>query len=260
MKVLIATPAYGRQVTVDYLLAIRSLEASFLREGIASDLNLTIGASLPRSRNALASRVLHDESYTHLLFVDSDMSFRPEAVGKLVRSGKPFCGCICPSRQLDYGQIQAAARAIADPVVARNVGQTYICLEDVVLRQGPDGQALVAEGGLVRVERIGFGVTLVHRSVLARMRDTLPQLVLRGGRDGNYVAMGAPFDILQAFDALQEPHGGFLSEDLSFSRRWTEGCGGEIWACVDEEIGHVGEARFVGRAVDRLRHSGVKGA
>ena len=255
MKVLIATPAYGRQVTVDYLLSIRDLEASFRRENIASDVAFTLGASLPRSRNALASRVLHDASYTHLLFVDSDMSFRPQAVAKLVRSGKPFCGFIYPTRQLDYGQIQAAARRIADPVTARNVGQTYVCLENVMMADGPNGRVPVQQGGLVRVDRIGFGVTLIQRSVMVTLRDAFPALLMRGGADRNYVAMGATYDILQVFESAADREGRFMGEDLSFSLRWTEGCGGEIWACVDEDIGHVGEVRFVGRASDRLRDS-----
>ena len=62
----------GRQVTIDYMISVRALEFAFRREGIDSEALFTSGSSLPRSRAALASHFLYDQSFTHLLFVDSD--------------------------------------------------------------------------------------------------------------------------------------------------------------------------------------------
>ncbi len=257
MRVLIATPAFGRDVTVDYLLSIRDLEASFRREGIESDVNFTIGSVLPRARAALASRILVDDRYSHLLFVDSDMQFRPEAVGKLVRSRKAFCGCLYPVRMFDHAKLHEASRVIEDRTAARNAGQTYVCLDNLVTEQRDGATHLVSDAGLVQTESLGFGLTLIDRSVLSRLRDACPELVVRGGADPAYRGMGITYDVLQAFESVQADNGLFLGEDLSFSHRWRHRCGGDIWACIDEEIGHVGTNRFVGRPSDALARAGI---
>lgn len=257
MRVLIATPAFGRDITVDYLLSIRDLEASFRREGIESDLNFTIGSALPRSRAALASRLLVDDRYSHLLFVDSDMQFRPEAVGKLVRSRKAFCGAVYPTRMLNYEKLHDASRAIAHPATARNVGQGYVGLDTLVTRERDGAKHLVSDAGLVETESVGLGLTLIHRSVMLRLRDACPELLLRGGTDPAYRGMGVGYDVLQVFESVQADNGLFLGEDISFAHRWRMRCGGDIWACIDEEIGHVGSNRFVGLPSDALARSGI---
>jgi hypothetical protein len=43
------------------------------------------------------------------------------------------------------------------------------------------------------------------------------------------------------------------TEDISFCRRWTDQCGGEIRAIIDAEIWHHGPFRYAGTYVDNLK-------
>jgi hypothetical protein len=46
--------------------------------------------------------------------------------------------------------------------------------------------------------------------------------------------------------------GDSLSEDYSFCRRWLTMPGNEIWAVVDEPIGHVGDIIYSAPYINRL--------
>jgi hypothetical protein len=48
---------------------------------------------------------------------------------------------------------------------------------------------------------------------------------------------------------------GPLSEDLAFCERWTSLCGGDVWALVDEKIGHIGQMEFSLPYIERLKQS-----
>jgi hypothetical protein len=212
---LIATPTHGGQVTTHYAesmsrLLVETAGRYRVRHGFID------GAMVAWARNAFVTAVLSRPAVTHLLFIDADMGFSPGAVTRMLDSGKPFVGCICPARSLDNGRLHfvAADRLIGEP-----------------------------EDGFVRTERIGMGLTLLRRDVLERLSSAHPELWSPAGR--RYAAMGVGERVFQPFRAMLDVSGLELSEDLSFAKRWTD-TGGEIWACVDEEITHVGQMAFTG--------------
>ena len=67
--------------------------------GIEIDLRLLSLSILPLARNLFASLVLEDKSYTHLLFVDSDMGFSPSLIAKMIAFQRPVVGVIAPRRR-----------------------------------------------------------------------------------------------------------------------------------------------------------------
>ena len=176
----------------------------------------------------------------------------------MMKAAKDFCGCVYPSRQFNYLKLHSAARDVADPVVARNLGQNYVCLDDLVVEEVDGRKRLISHAGLYRTTRVGFGLALIRRPVLEAVRDAFPSLLLKGGEDPAYSAMGVSHDVLQAFESHQIESGLFVGEDLSFCHRWVEGCGGEVWACIDEELTHVGMERFVGSSLDLVKARGIE--
>ena len=77
-NVLIGTPTYNRQVYTEYLNSLLGL--------LSAPINASFGLRMPYfsliafARNYLATVVLENESYTHLLFIDADMGFRPQLI------------------------------------------------------------------------------------------------------------------------------------------------------------------------------------
>jgi predicted thioesterase len=256
VKILIATPVHDDMVTTRYMMSVQKMIGHL--HGRVQFVQLFIGASLvTRARNAYASLILQDPSYTHLLFIDSDMGFRAEAVERMLATGKDFVGCVTPKRAINFARVHSISRQIADQPTAQMVGQEYVATEGIVETTLDDGRTcVVTEHGFAHTSHTGSGLTLIKRTVLEQMRAAYPQLAAK--TDQTYLGLGVREEVFQPFEPFQREDGLFYSEDLAFCRRWTDGCGGQVWTCVDETITHVGRVAFPGKYIDRMRYSDLK--
>jgi hypothetical protein len=240
MKVAIATPTHDGNVTYEYLHSLRALESDFRKNQIQSDLITLEGTTLAFARNTFASIVMNDKSYTHLLFVDADMGFMPEAVMKLIRSSHAVTGCVYPTRQLNIVKLHAMSRSMASPEQAQLAAAEYVAA--AALERNDRGQYVIQDG-FVRTKRIGMGVTLIRREVFEKLAQKLPELVSSSDKD-QYYAKAVKGPVLQCFANIYVD-GVLSSEDASFCKRWVQ-CGGEIWALIDQTVIHVGRFKYRG--------------
>lgn len=247
MKIAIATPTHDGNVTYEYLHSLRALESDFQKNQIELTLITLEGTTLAFARNSFASIVMNDKSYTHLLFVDADMGFRPEAVMKLVRSGHAVTGCLCPTRQLNLAKFHAASRTVNDVEQALFAAADYAAA--AALERNDRGQYVI-QNGFVRTRHIGMGITLIRRETLEELAQKLPELVSSSDKD-RYYAKAVNGPVLQCFANIYKD-GVLSSEDASFCKRWIQ-CGGEIWALVDQTVIHVGRYKFAGNLLKSLQ-------
>lgn len=246
-RVLLATPAHDWSVTVTYTESL--LAAVGQLQGAIELKPAFIGATLvAHARNAFATRVLEDPSFTHLLFIDADMGFSPAAIQRMVAFDREFVGCIAPRRDMDLDRMHRISRQVEDPERAKLVAQDYATT--ALIPSTVEGKTgFMVEDGFVQAERIGMGLTLIKRSALERLRDAYPDL--SAPASGRYKAMGVRETVCQLFESLQGANGLYQSEDFSFCERWRS-LGGEIWVCIDELVTHVGRKAFQGRYIERL--------
>lgn len=254
MKILVGTPTAQGRVTARYFTSMRSLEKAVreTRPDISLDVILLADSFLPKSRNMLASVILNDPQISHLFFVDDDMGFQPSAFFKLLEFDKEFAGHICPARHIDLPAHYRMAREADNDAYVRSAAHSYVSTDKFILARMPDGgRQFLRQGSFVRTLAIGAGLTMMKRSVFERMADRCSDLVLDAHPE--FESAGFRGRFLQCFAPLTVD-GLALSEDLSFCHRWTKLCQGEIWACVDESITHVGIVEFTGRFIDKLRY------
>ncbi len=251
--ILLGTPTYDQTVTIRYMNSIRDLDRRLweTRPGVKLQTHMLYSAVVHFARNAFASIAYHDEAITHLLFVDADIGFRPEAVLKMLDLDKDMVGCICPARRTDFTRLHSVSRQVDDPRLARHVAQEYVSADALIRREVQGVTRYIGEGSFARSTYIGCGLTLLKRAVLERIAEACPDLMSIDTQ--TYASYGVTGPVLQCFESLKdEKRGIFLSEDYSFCRRWTEFCGGEVWVCIDELITHVGMSEHQGRVSDRL--------
>ena len=67
--------------------------------------------------------------------------------------------------------------------------------------------------------------------------------------------LGLEGGLLQCFQPVQDANGLYVGEDIAFCQRWVEGCGGTLWASIDEPIIHIGQENFVGQYLHKLLHA-----
>jgi hypothetical protein len=103
---------------------------------------------------------------------------------------------------------------------------------------------------MCRVEHVALGCAVIRR-------DAFESLIAAG------IARQHPDRWLQRKDGISGPFydffgeitledGDTVSEDYSFCKRWRSAPGNEIWAAVDEPIGHVGDMVYGAPFLHRL--------
>lgn len=242
MNILLATPTYGG-LGAEYVSSMMRLQSWLGAAGVQSRVVFNAMTEVARSRNVLATHFWENPQFTHLLFVDSDMSFAPEAVGALIGAQRPLIGAVYPKRQLDLERLVASARRHADARTA-----IAAALEWVVV---PGAGSADVVDGRCKVDGVGMGLCLIERSVFARLMET-------GRISRDSLPPVAPLNqgpALGFFDVIATDRGS-IPEDLAFCARWRDWCGGEVWAQLDQEIGHVGTMVFRGRCLDALAAGG----
>jgi hypothetical protein len=251
MKILLGTPAYDQSLTTPYVMSTVQLIQHHARRqtGITFEVEIRTSTDVAQLRNYFASRVLSDESYSHLLFVDADMGFSPQTIDKMLKRNKPVVAAFCPRKALDLARLHRFARKYDNPDDAIAAATSWIAESGIVT--STPGKVEFDEDGFTRVRVIGAGIMLIERSVFQKIKEAYPELWVTSvppGYFGDFTG-GA----LLPFAPLRDPATGlFVTEDIAFCRRWTERCGGEIWACASETITHLGRFAYKGRLMDKV--------
>ena len=247
--ILIATPTHDRKVTLDYLSSVFGLQkqARLRRPEIELTLSANSYASIDLARNIMASYVLEMPRFTHLLFVDADQGFPADAIFDMLDFDRPVVSVVGPRRNVSFERLWRTARQVEPWHRLQSLALDYY--HDFVT--DPDGKIEIV-GGFARVRGNPSGVMLIQRVVIERMAE-LPGLVAENFEP--LLADGLSGRLVQPFRPMVLPDNRMLGEDLSFCRRWTEDCDGEIWASVKHEITHVGTVPFKGRFADRFTTS-----
>ena len=139
-NLMIATPAYGGMVHLDYtlsLLELRSAGVSFSLAGMGNESLVT------RARNALLASFHARPEFTHLLFLDADI-------------GVPAAGLL---RLLGHGRDVVAA-----PVPLKGAGPSGERIFNV-------GRAVGEAGPLTLVDRVGTAVLMLSRRAVEALVD-----------------------------------------------------------------------------------------
>lgn len=237
VQIVICIPTYGG-VVPEHVGALLHLQAWFGQKGIRARVIHHTLTEIAKSRNKLACQFLEMEEATHLLFIDSDIDFEPAAVAGLIAADKPLVGAVYPKRTLDVRRLIAAARALTDERLILSHAMDYVVSPD-------EGDQLEVVNGACRVRGVGMGLCLIRREVFTALLST-GQIREDRSEWGTGGLRGSAYGF---FDPIVDG-ATLMSEDLSFCRRWRDLCGGEVWALIDQPVGHTGPMTFRGRLLD----------
>ena len=101
MKLLVAVPTVD-YVSAEFMKCLCGLIKKLASDGVDFDYQIIAGTLVYWARNRLAKRAI-DNGFTHVLWLDSDMTFGPDIVDDLLFCGKDMvCGAFV-SRKPPYG-------------------------------------------------------------------------------------------------------------------------------------------------------------
>jgi len=141
-KIFIALPVKEKIMARTVACIINNI--SFLNEkGIKNDIYFGEGTLVPRVRTGLLDKFKKEESFTHIVFIDSDQTFDKDYIYKLVSYDKDVVGF--PSK------IRGGA---AYNVYTKKDG-------DIIYKPSEEKQTT----GLTKVDAIGFGMVCIKRDI-----------------------------------------------------------------------------------------------
>ena len=222
-SVFIAMPCYD-SVKINTMLSIFQLIQKLGQSKVEVGINTMKSPLIHQARNYLTSVFLTTE-YTHLLFIDSDVEFRPEAGLRMLVADKDI---ICTPYRVKDERIDQPRYTVkfSDPKVVP-----------------------ILPGGLVEIEAGPTGLMLIHRKVFEKIIKNRPDLKIKNkvkpDSDKSHRYYYNFFDF--AFE-----DGYTFGEDVSFCKLARKE-GFKLYANTESPTAHRGEYAWVGKFGDSLK-------
>lgn len=149
-KVLVAVPCQ-EMVNVNFVSSLMHLQ-----KPPGSIITFTQSSILPQSRDTLADICIKGD-YTHILYIDSDMTFPPDALHKLFSHNVDICTALCFARKEMHNPCVYKRIEYENPVYGVQNGN--ITIEDDIERD------------FFEVKACGMAFCLIKRDAIKDIRD-----------------------------------------------------------------------------------------
>ena len=222
------------------------------RAGVEAEFLNIDSSDIVYARNYYAKLVLESDNIDGLLFVDSDMHFRPGLVMRMLRLNADVVATAYPKRALNmdqFAQHMASQTEFSPKAKAKALADTYQYTV-VPSWTSPKVKTLAVMQGFAKMAAAGMGCTLISRAALQALIDGQAVEKRKDIIEGVEQVGWGFFDTMKV-------DGVTLSEDFSFCYRWTRGLGRDLWVNIDEAVTHLGDFAYEARYIDRLTHIGV---
>jgi hypothetical protein len=250
--VCILTPCYGSVCYVNYVRClmhtVRLLES--LNIGITIEFCKN-DSLVSRARNNLIAKAMSYKDVTHMLFIDSDITWDAMDIVKLLLADKALVGGSYPLKKYFWNKIiDNPETSIKNMITRKNNSQ----LKDIFTNEEMVQCNLVnynlnyldnyltIENNLTKVRHIATGFMMIKRNTITQMSKAYPQtkyiddVGFLSGSENDYAY--ALFDC-----GVEEGH--YFSEDWLFCHRWMK-MGGNIYLDVSINLTHTGLEDFKG--------------
>ena len=223
IKLFIATPAFGHQVTTNYMNSVmRFVSAGHPKLQVSTAIHLQSGMALvTQARNNCVASFLKSDC-THFLFIDADIGFEPEAIFRLLEKDEDV---------------------VLTPYAVKGFGANY-ALQFIV--HFPDRENVkIGKDGFVEITAGPTGFMLIKREAFEKLKKAYPDK-----KTVNKQLVGNKVEIMDSdwytfFETGIDPENGYLGEDICFCKLWTA-IGGKIYADAISELTHFGGHPFKG--------------
>ena len=180
---------------------------------------------------------------THMLFIDSDITFSYKMFERMLNYDKDICMVPYPVKTIDFEKIKNKIKkgVELDPTVLGNQYTLSV----------PDMKNVKVENGFIEVERGPTGCMLIKREVFDALIKEYPEFTIKQHTliDGKLVERKHMYNF---FDTYWDPKAKtYTGEDFYFCKL-AKHAGIKMYALIDEYISHYGEFGYTGRLMDEF--------
>ena len=191
-SIFIAMPCYD-SVKINTMLSIFKLIQHFGQSKVEVGINTMKSPLIHQARNYLTSVFLTTD-YTHLLFIDSDVQFEPEAGLRMLVADKDI---ICTPYRVKNPNVEKSIYTVKFP-------------DPKVIPMLP--------GGLVEIEAGPTGLMLIKREVFEKIIKNRPDLKIKNRANEALVETDKSHSFYYNFFDFAFEDGYTMGEDLSFCK------------------------------------------
>ena len=248
----ILTPCYGGQCHVNYVICLMTTKDLLERLGIKVKIEFCKNDSLvSRARNNLVAKAMSDPETTHILFIDSDISWGPAEILKLLVADKSLVGGVYPLKNYFWDKLtKPDENVIQSWLDKKRAGQfnTRISDNDYIqnnlLKYNINyiDTELKIENNLANVRHLATGFMMFTRKMIETMFQAFPSTKYT---DDVGFLVGKQNEYAYALFDCGVEDGHYLSEDWLFCHRWSK-LGGKIWIDVSIALTHSGVEDYKG--------------
>lgn len=257
-SLIILTPCYGGQCFVNYVMCLMNTFTLFQQLNIPIKVEFCKNDSLvSRARNNLIAKAMANETATHFLFIDSDITWSPYDVLKLILADKDLTGGVYPIKHYEWNRLLQGEKNIIQEWLKHKhetslngiiSDQDYI--QSRLLRYNINymSDTLTVNNNLTRVKHLATGFMMIRRDVITKMSMAFPSTKYTDDI-GFLVQKEQPYAYALFDCGVENNH--YLSEDWMFCSRW-EKMGGEIYIDVSIQLTHTGMEDYKGSYISSI--------
>lgn len=237
MKIYIPILCYNHMCHTSFMMSILETILYFKNNGIdASIYPITFDSLVSRARNAATAFFMSNDEFTHMLFIDSDIQFKPQDIIRMLQQDKDVIAAGYPKKAFYQDRMTKIFSQEELPP-----GPLELCTQ-IPVSILPDQP--IENIDLLEAYYVTTGFLLIKKEVIRKMIETYPERKYINDIDGY---MSANQDMFyDFFTVVINPNTKrFESEDYGFSRLWIE-TGGKIFLLTDVTLTHFGWYGYVG--------------
>lgn len=240
-KLFVGTPMYGGLCNGLYTMGMIQSVQVFAQHAVQMYYSFMQNESLiTRGRNSLAHDFLSTDA-THLMFIDADIGFDPNAIIGMIDADKDIICGVYPKKEINWVQVSESVKAGVPPQELHlHTGAFVVNLvKDAPVATGKIGEPLEISNG-------GTGFMLIKREVFEKLAETVPEY-----NNDMFIAtdeVRQPKVIKEFFATSIDKNSGnrLLSEDYHFCKIARE-AGFKVWAAPWVGLTHCGTYNFSGQ-------------
>jgi hypothetical protein len=241
-RIFVATPVHS-DVSIHYFKACLEFQKECFVRKIAVMFQVMKSSLVTQGRQLCVSGFM-ESNCTHMLFIDSDISFNFKMVERMINHDKDICLVPYPIKGLDFDKIKNRIKegSTLDP---RVLGNQYTM-------SVPDPSNVKVDNGFREVERGPAGCMLIKREVIEALIKEYPEFTINQHTliDGKLVKRKHMYNFFDTYWNKDDKT--YTGEDFYFCKLCKH-AGIKMYALVDEYISHHGEFSYTGRLIDEFK-------
>tara|TARA_R100001460_G_scaffold15717_2_gene34619 strand:+ start:1913 stop:2728 length:816 start_codon:yes stop_codon:yes gene_type:complete len=251
VSLFVATPVHS-DVSMHYAQTMLELQKECMKRSMRIMFQMMKSSLVTQGRNLCVSYFLNTD-FTHLLFVDSDIAFDPEAIFRLIELDKDIISIPYPMKTAQWDTLMQKIKSgfiKKDDDCQHHIHQYPLLIKD-------NNQDIKINKGVIEATHCPTGCMLIKRDVFDKLIKAYPnrEIVQKTTIDGKYMDRPHFYNFFDTYYDSETKR--YLGEDFAFCRLWSK-IGGKLFCYIMSYITHVGEFQYTGRLYDEMHDQGVE--